>query len=211
MTDRVEFDLASAVGPTRRLNRVGCWVFLAGSAFLGIGWILDALPFLLQSPHPFVLCTKYLVCTEVPRSQYWSTFIAETVIFLGAAGYLIGLALSLFRRGASRLALGPDGLRFTMNLGPPRLVRWPTGWRSIQIIDYREEPKEKRVSGIQGSVRLWARTVGLTGDAIEAILSAARTRGLEVRTVRVDATRTSEDPGCLVLHTIRARKSGRQE
>jgi hypothetical protein len=84
------------------------------------------------------------------------------------------------------VAIANDGLHFESDHGRPDLIRWPTGSASIRIQEY----KEYRRGGVTFPYRhvlprSFRPYVPLSDEAFQAILAAARDRGLVIRTTEL--------------------------
>ncbi len=197
------FNLGSVAQATRALNRAPRLIFLGGGSFFFAVWGLTTLPLFFSPPHAFALCGgKVLMCVTVPPSDYWATLAFETEAYPGLASpFLLGFVANR-SSGPSSIAIEERGLRFSFETSRVRFARWPAGRRSIQFWDYRQEPKLGRRSPVPASVKLGLRDVGLTSEALDAVLAESRRRGLTIRTVKSDLTTNSADPGMLVSYLI---------
>jgi hypothetical protein len=146
-------------------------------------WLGEILPLFFQSPGENGVCfSGSLTCPDATLPQYYLTLTILTgVVFSLVIWFLLLFAYSAMA-GPIRLTIEPDGLVFEFRSGRTIRRKWPTRWRQLQISDCRRA--ERSAWPVQGRMALggFSPKAGLTGEAIDGILSAARAAGLRVDT-----------------------------
>jgi hypothetical protein len=184
-----EYDLSSVASLAIRETRAARWVayFFAGLLWVGIG-TAATLRF-LASPARF---------PDGPES--FGLFVE----FVAGGFVCLAVGLYLRRSGPTHLTVSSSGLELSDGLERRFAVKWPSGRWPFTVVDYRQAPVANRDPPGQFSSRF--RCIPLTSDALEGILAAARESGLTITDERVDATKTSQDPGVHLYHNIRKPK-----
>ena len=190
MSPPPEYDLSSVASLSVRQTRVSRWVAYFFAVFL---WGLSA-------------------SLAIVRWQASSSgFVNDPdglalVVYMVALGFVILCFGLYFRRwGPSRLVVSASGLEFSDGPSRPFTVPWPSGAWPLAVYDERQAPVFRR--GPPGSVHRRFRFIPLTSEAVDGILAVARESGLTVTDGKVDMTRSSQDPGIVIVHNIGRRKA----
>ncbi len=195
------YDLTAVAGTAPASNRGARWLLCAfGIAFLA-GRSGGVLPDFFERPHALWVCGKG-ACSLLPASEYWIGLSLFTRVFLFVGSILLAAGLLIGRGGPVRLEVGPAGLRFTLRSGKAVRAPWPSRWATVNLVDYHEAPRSMQQVNPAGFVQVGARSIPLTGAAVDGILSGAKSAGHNVRSSRADAAKTSADPGFIAYHFI---------
>lgn len=201
MSPGASFDLSSvaAIAPRRiRATRRVFW----GVGLVLLGLAASLAPGLVGIHATLWLC--YAACVASPGSGYWLALSLSMgwTLFLGL--FFVIVALWLSRTSPIHLTLSSSGLEFRLPGGKTFSKRWPSRLAYYPLYDYRGAPGSSQRRNPPGEINA-GRWVRLTGEAVDGILSAARSVGLDVRGFKVDITKTPSDPGVLSVYQIWGR------
>ncbi len=171
-------------------------------------WAIFVLPLFFQPPRWLFVCGKG-ACSWVPPSGYWITVALWTGVLGFLAAFSFYLVLAGSGPGSLRVTVGPWGMRFTLPRDREIGTRWPSRWSYFQISDNREAPRAYQRENPPATIQVRLAHFPLTSEAADGIIAAAREYGMFAGTARLDLTRTSQDPGVLLIHTIRGGSKGR--
>ncbi len=205
--DGQTFDLSRVASKSPLAARSASrWLLGIGLAFL-VGWGVAILPNFFLPARALWWC--YRGCVLAPASAYWIGLALWTgvVLFLGVFATVLGLASG--RPAPTRVSVGQSGLTFVLPTGRTFFERWPSRWAYIPLNDYRQSPRSYQSRNPPGDIRAGGRACPLTGDAIDGILSMARSVGESAEARRLDYTRRSEDPGVVITYYITGKSKKR--
>ncbi|MFZ1024529.1 MAG: hypothetical protein WAN87_10405 [Thermoplasmata archaeon] len=205
------FDLSSESSNVARVDRtVRAFTAAFVVVFLAY-WLGEILPLFFQSPGQNGVCfSGSLTCPDGTLPQYYLTLAILTgVVFSLVIWFLLLFAFSAMT-GPIRLTIEPEGLVFDFRSGRTIRRKWPTRWRQLPISDSRQA--ERGAWPVPGRMALggFSPKAGLTAEAIDGILSAARALGLRVETRSAGPLSDRGKWKGWLLHTIRPADQNRQ-
>ncbi len=162
-----DFDLASLEGADRNLKRTSLYLVLGGIVWLGA-----------------ILVLVLIYRLPTVESSGLSTSVGQGVVLGGTAlAFSIAFLLLLipsFLAGARRIRVDYVGLSVIYESGKVTRYPWNNPKSQFALQDYSAHPtvvKQGTAWALYG-VHLWNRRSTLSKEAFDAILSAARERGL---------------------------------
>jgi hypothetical protein len=188
-----EFDLSSEADwldrPARSSERTGSVVAvffaLVGFGFLGY--------FLEHARATRAICLQR-TCFRVTPPEYYLVYLVPLILLFVIALAVFASSRRPRRASPTRLQISEEGLRFLLAGGRIMLVPWPVGRESLTVVDQRSvnAPSRRKVA-VEGTLAIppGTRTAALSGPAIDAIVEAARARGLNVQTRHREADRSA--------------------
>jgi hypothetical protein len=173
-------------------------------ALFAIGGLV-VLAIFLEHLRPSRICLTH-PCYRVTPPEYYLVYGLALAILFGIAIAAVATTRQRNWRAPTRLRVSEDGLHFALPSGRDLVIPWPSGSEYLTIVDQRSVniPGKSKIA-VDGTLPIppGTRTAALTGESIDAIVAAARARGLEVLSRHREADRSAGGLGPVTEYRIR--------